>query len=356
MKNVPNKKTIVKMLNFEFNVIPSVFESAPLSLDKTSNKLITSLKVKHGDDFFIVGDLALTEGISPHREINSSPTGVDYNILLKSALLVSNSRLGNPLTVTTGFPFATFRSNRDLAYKGLVKEHVIEFDSSLFSTGSVRKTVVEVTAGAILPEVSSCALAVRTTENVNTDFMMVSLGYGTFETVFSSAEGDSGVQRTSSSAPGMIYAIELLKKVLTQEFYSGMPEDYYFDQAMQSGFIFLNRKKHDLKDLRRKVLNQYYDNVISPSLKKSFTDKEFAKASGLYLSGGGALYPEIIERFNKEFDGVIDVIIPENPNLLAAKGYCINSTKLSTGDITRAVGIDLGNSSTIICYNQQQGN
>jgi len=182
------------------------------------------------------------------------------------------------------------------------------------------------------------------------------LGYGTFETVFSTAEGDSGVQRTSSSAPGMIYAVGLLKNALTQEFYSGMPEDYYFDQALQSGFIFLNRKKHDLKELRKKVLNLYYDNVISPSLKKSFTDKEFSKASGLYLSGGGALYPEIIERFKKEFDGVIDVIIPENPNLLAAKGYCINSAKLSTGDITRAVGIDLGNSSTIICQYKQVDN
>jgi plasmid segregation protein ParM len=344
------------MSNFEFSVIPSVFESAPLNLDRTSNKLITSLKIKHDDDFFIVGDLALTEGVSPHKEINCSPTGRDYNIFLKSALLVSNTRLGNPLTITTGFPFATYRMNRDLAQKLIVKEHVIEYDSSLYSSGSIRKTVVEVSSGAIMPEVSSCALAVRKTRNVNSDFMMISLGYGTFETVFSTAEGENGVQRTSNSAPGMIYAIELLKKALAQEFYSGMPEDYYFDQALQAGYIFLNRKKYDLKDMRKKVLNQYYDNIISPNLKKNFTDKEFSKSSGLYLSGGGALYPEIIERFKNEFDGVIDVIIPENPNMLAATGYCINSAKLSAGDTSRAVGIDLGNSSTIICYHQQLSN
>jgi hypothetical protein len=344
------------MPNFKFNIIPSVFESSPLNLDRTSNKLITSLKVKHDDEFFIVGDLALTEGVSPQKEINCSPTGKDYNILLKSALLVSNARLGNPLTITTGFPFATYRMNRDLAQKLIVKEHVIEYDSSLYSPGSIRKTVVEVSSGAIMPEVSACALAVRTTEKVDSDFMMISLGYGTFETVFSTAEGENGVQRTSNSAPGIVYVVELLKKALTQEFYSGMPEDYYFDQALQAGYIFLNRKKHDLKDLRKKVLNQYYDNIISPNLRRNFTDKEFSKASGLYLSGGGALFPEIIERFKNEFDGVIDVIIPENPNLLAAKGYCINSAKLSAGDITRAVGIDLGNSSTIICYQQQQGN
>jgi plasmid segregation protein ParM len=101
------------------------------------------------------------------------------------------------------------------------------------------------------------------------------------------------------------------------------------------------------------VLTFYYENVISPSVKKAFTDREFARSQGIYLAGGGAMYPELVSLFEAEFKDVIDVIVPEDPHHLAAKGYCLKSAKLSGYDKGQAVGIDMGNSSTIICLIKQ---
>jgi len=340
---------MAKKIEFEIITIPSVFETSRTNLERTSSSLIKGLRVKHGDSFYIIGELAENEGKMPHKEINCSPDSLDYNILMKAALLVANSYKGNPLTITTGFPFATYRLNRDEAVKNLVANHLIEFDAATYTNSGVRKMVIEVKASEILPEVTAASFAVRKLNNVDKDFFMLSIGYGTFETMFSTKEGDFATQRAASSAPGIIYAVDLLKEELNSLQYTSMQSDNYFDKALQNGFIFLNRKSVDVSDIRKKVLNSYYDNIISPHLKRSFTDKEFSKAKAIYLSGGGALYPELVERFKNEFNGVIDVIVPDNPNHLAVKGYCLNSGKITGGDPFHSVGIDLGNSSTIIC-------
>jgi plasmid segregation protein ParM len=336
-------------MEFEIVTIPSLFETSQSNLEKSSTNLIKGLRVKHGDSFYIVGELAENEGKMAHKEINCSPDSVDYNLLMKSSLLVANARKGNPLTVTTGFPFATYRLNRDEALKNLVENHFIEFDAGTYSNSGIRKVFVEVRAGEILPEVTAASLAVRKLRNVEDDFFMMSLGFGTFETLFSTRDGELSLQRAASSVPGIVYAVDLLKTELSNLLYTSMQNDYYFDKALQNGYIFLNRRKIDIMDIRKRVLDTYYDNIISPHMKRAFTDKEFSKAKAIYLSGGGALYPELIEKFNKEFEDIIPVIVPENPNYLAVKGYCINSFKLTKSDPNQSVGIDLGNSSTIIC-------
>lgn len=339
------------MNNFEFEIIsvPSLFETAPAILDRTTNQLVKGLKIKHGDKFYIVGELAENEGVMPHKEINCSPGSLDYNILFKSALLLANSKIGNPITVTTGFPFATFRINRDEAQKNLIKDHIVENDASTFSNASVRKMVIEVKSGQILPEVLAASQAVRAIEQTEEDFFMLSIGYGTFETIFSTKGSEFSTQRAASSAPGIVYAVDLLKDELNNMEYTGMQNDRYFDMAMQNGFIFLNRRKIDITAIKVLALNKYYDNIISPHLKRAFTDKEFSKSKAIYLSGGGALYPELVNRFKEEFKDILEVIVPHEPNLLAVKGYCLSSSKMNGGDITQSVGIDLGNSSTLIC-------
>lgn len=337
------------MSSFEIIIIPSVFETAPAVLDRVADKLHKGLKIQIDNRFFIVGDLALNEGIQPHKEINSSPHDLDYRILFNSALLVASNKLGNPLVVTTGFPYATYQVNKDVALTKMIKDHVIEYDSSTFSPSGIKKAVVEVKNGAVLPEVSASAIAVRKGMDQPGDFMMVSLGYGTFETVFSNANGEIGIQRTANSSPGIIYALQELKKELINQYPSTMISDAFLDEGLQNGYIFFNRKRVDITAYRKKVLNNYYDNVVSPTLKRAFTDREFAKSKGIYLSGGGALYPEIVDRFREEFKDIIDVIVPENPHHLAAKGYCLHSSKLNGGDKTQVLGIDMGNSSTILC-------
>ena len=74
------------------------------------------------------------------------------------------------MMVTTGFPFATYWSNKNDALTNLIKDHLIEYDSSTFSNSSVKRIVVEVKAGEIIPEVIASSIAVRELEKPNGRF------------------------------------------------------------------------------------------------------------------------------------------------------------------------------------------
>jgi threonine/homoserine efflux transporter RhtA len=67
----------------------------------------------------------------------------------------------------------------------------------------------------IIPEVIASATAIRKLKDVKSAFMVVSLGYGTLETTLSIAEEQIGLQRTSNSSYGLLYAINALKNELS---------------------------------------------------------------------------------------------------------------------------------------------
>ena len=69
----------------------------------------------------------------------------------------------------------------------------------------------------------------------------------------------------------------------------------------------VNRVKHNILDIREKVLKMYYQEIIAPNLRKAFTDDDFNKCSKMYLVGGGALYPEIVQCFKEEFGEFVSV-------------------------------------------------
>jgi hypothetical protein len=94
--------------------------------------------------------------------------------------------------------------------------------------------------------------------------------------------------------------------------------------------------------------------VISPSLRNAFSDRDFAKSADLYLAGGGANYPELVNLFKDEFDGLLNIHVPETPEQMASIGYCYNSLAINGGAKDKAVGLDLGNSSTILTTFKQE--
>jgi plasmid segregation protein ParM len=335
------------MNSFDIEQIPSVFESNNAELRFVSKDFVNGLKISHNNIDYIVGNLALNEGVSPHKNINSAPDELDYNLLLKAGLLIGNQKLGNPITVTTGFPFSTFQLYKNEAKTKIAKEHEVEFDSSTFSNGSRKKLIVEVDNVSVMPEVVGCALALRRQHHAKGNFFMISLGYGTFEAILSTADGGL-VQRSALSTYGLRYAINLMQVELSKNYYLDLKNEHQLDTAFRNSFIFLNRKKVDLKELKKQVLKQYYDDIISPALRNAFTDSDFSKSSTMYLAGGGAFYEDLIENFKNEFDGIVDVIVPENAAHLAAIGYCYNSLASNGGDESRAIGIDIGNATTVI--------
>jgi plasmid segregation protein ParM len=335
------------MEKLDIEKIPSVIETNSNTLRFVAGDFIRGIKITEGDHDYIVGQLALNEGISPHKNINGQPDEKEFNLLVKSALLVGIQKIGNPLTITMGFPFSTFQLYKDKCKDLFLKSHSIEFDTAPYTGGGKKRLVAEVDQLAVIPEAIGCSIALRKHENKTGNFFIVSLGYGTCEAIFSTEAGL--VQRSAMSTFGIRYAVKLLEAELSKLYYLDLKNEHHIDAAFRNGFIFLNRRRVDITDLRKKALNQYYNDVISPGLRKAFDDNDFARSNGIYLAGGGAMFTPLVDEFKNEFDGVIDVFVSENAPDLAAIGYCYNSFLLNGGDKSRAMGMDIGNSSTVIC-------
>jgi len=327
--------------------IPSVIETNSTDLRFVSGDFINGIKIIDNGLSYIVGQLALNEGISPHKNINGEPIENDYQLLVKASLLLAVQRKGNPLIVTMGFPFSTFQLYKEKTRDLFKKVHQIEFDTAPYSGGGSKTLTAEIEQLAVMPEAIACVLALRKHEHKRDNFFIISLGFGTCEAIFSTEAGL--VQRSSLSTFGLRYAVKLLEAELMKTYYLDLKNEHQLDAAFRDGFIFLNRKRVDISELRSVVLKQYYSDVVSPGLRRVFDDNDFARASGMYLAGGGALFETLVEEFKKEFEGVIKVEVSENAPHLAAVGYSYNSLGLSNGDRSRAVGIDVGNSSTIVC-------
>lgn len=332
---------------FKTYIFPSVFEGNNTDLRNVAPDLINGMKVYHNGDGYVVGNLALTEGVSPHRNINAAPDELDYNLLMKSGLLIANQKLGNPLTVTSGFPFSTFQLYKETASNLLNTQHVVDYDGGTYGGGGKKSVQVEIDQVQIIPEVIGCAIALRKGgQNASGNFFVMSLGYGTLEGLVSTEGGI--IQRTSLSTFGLRYAVNLLEKELAKQYYLELKTEHQIDAAFQKGVIFLNRKRIDIQGIRDKVLKQYYDDVISPAMRKAFNDNDFTVAHQMFLAGGGAMYPTLVDCFKQEFQDILELEVADEPQSLASRGYCINSAQLNGGVKANAVGLDIGNSSTIV--------
>jgi len=327
--------------------VPSVFEHNNSNLAMVSQDLINGLRLYIDDVPYIVGNLALSEGLSPHRTVNAAPSEVDYQILFQTALLLASYKNNRPLVVTTGFPFSTYQVNKGVAVDLLKRTHRIDFDMSSFTNKGRTEMKVDVVSVEVLPEMMGNIVALRKGETkASGNFFVISLGYGTCEAALSTENGI--VQRTAISIQGLQYALDLFIKDLGLQYNLGLKNEKQIEQAFMNNYIMLNRRKIDILDIRRNVLNMYYKDVISPNLRRVFTDADFTKASKMYITGGGALYMELVENFYKEFEGICNIEVVENPLTLTSVGYCLHSVDVNGGDVNTAVGIDIGNSNTVV--------
>ena len=89
-------------------VFPSVYEETTVDYSKVAENFIEGMKiVNYNQRDYLVGNMALNEGSSPHKFLNSSADDLDYRLLALTSLIIATQGTENRLVVTTGFPFIT---------------------------------------------------------------------------------------------------------------------------------------------------------------------------------------------------------------------------------------------------------
>lgn len=350
---------MMKCYNF-----PSTYEVTNQEFSNVADGLLNGIKIKLDNNDYIVGNLALREGYSPHKSINTGPGEEEYKLLAQAGLLLAASENSNSINLTVGFPYSTYMLYRDKVQEIFNGKQVIAFDKGTYGESKLEMKEIHVVNVDVIPELAGCVLAVREGAlRAQGNFFMISLGFGTCEAAVSTPSGV--LNRSTVSMNGINYAVKLFEHELAKKYYMELKTEHQLDVLFQKGQITVNRVRHDVSDLRKKVLRMYYNDVISPRLRKAFVDDDFSKCSQMYIAGGGAYYQDLVECFKEEFGDYLVITVYPEPEKCASHGYCLNS-KLNTQKNTSifdtmsadtflnsasqvAVGLDVGNASTCVC-------
>jgi plasmid segregation protein ParM len=337
----------VSTINF-----PSIFETAFGNTENSAKDLLNGIKVKSNETWYMVGNLAKRSAINAGRIVNAAPDSEDFDILFRSAIVNVVEKLERPFVVTIGLPFSTYNIYKKIAEQYLSKRHfMVEHDTHTFNLkGSFRKNTFEIDAFEVIPEIVGGIIGLKKTRPgvEKENFIALSFGFGTVECAMATTEGL--IHRASFSSYGIRYVIGNLTNELTKKYSLEMKNEHQMDDAFAKGSLFTNRKRIDLLTMRKELLTQYYKEVISPLLRKHFTDADLETCEKIYLMGGGAHYKELADAVTAEFSGIIPVEVVPEPENLVSIGYLYNSLRISDSKPNRSIGIDLGNASTAVSF------
>ncbi len=329
---------------------PSVYETSFGNTENSAKDLLNGLKVKKNELWYLVGNMAKRGAINAGRVVNAAPTEEDFDILMRAAFVNVLEKAKQPYTVTVGFPLSTYNVYKNAAMQYLGRRHfMIEHDSSTFNIkGGLRKNTFDVELYDIIPEIVGGIIGLKklSTQQVPANFIALSFGFGTVEGGM--ASNDGLIHRTCFSSHGMRYVIGNFARELNANYYLEMKNEHQLDDAFIKGSIFTNRKRVDIRDLRKSLLRQYYKETVSPLLRQYFTDADLELCEKIYLMGGGANYSELTELVSEEFQGFIPVEVAPQPDTIISVGYLYNSLRVSDNNPQRCVGIDLGNANTSV--------
>jgi hypothetical protein len=337
-------------MNYNVITFPSVFEAAFGNNENSAKDLLNGLKVKKNDSWYLVGNIAKRNATSAGRIINATPDEDDFDILFRAAMVNVIDKVQPPFTVTVGLPLSTFNVYKTPAQQYLSRRHfMLEHDTTTFNVkGGIKTNTFEIDTFDVIPEIVGGIIGLKKTitQSVDENFIALSFGFGTVEGGYATTNGL--VNRTCFSSHGIRYVISNLSRELNQQYYLEMKNEHQLDEAFVNGSIFTNRKKVDLKDLKKHLLVQYYKQVVSPLMRQYFTDSDLEHCSKIYLLGGGANYSELIDAVAEEFKDFIPVVVAPHPETLVSVGYLFNSVRVSDNNPARCIGVDLGNASTTV--------
>jgi actin-like ATPase involved in cell morphogenesis len=69
----------------------------------------------------------------------------------------------------------------------------------------------------------------------------------------------------------------------------------------------------------------------------------------MLLTGGGAMYKDLLDCFVKDFE-ILNVEVVPSPLTFASEGYCLKALQNANNDKEAALGLDIGNSTTVVSF------
>jgi hypothetical protein len=329
---------------------PSVFETAFGNTQNSAKDLLNGLKIKKNETWYLVGNMARRNAINAGRVVNAAPDEEDFDILFRAAIINVLNKAQQPFAITVGLPLSTFNVYKNAAQQYLSRRHfMVEYDTNTFNVnGSLKKNTFDIDAYDVIPEIVGGIIGLKKTiaPNLNENFIAISFGFGTVEGGLATTDGL--VHRTCFSSHGIRYVTGNLSRELNTQYYLEMKNEHQMDEAFMNGSIFTNRRRIDIKELKRTLLTQYYKEVVSPLMRQHFTDGDLEHCSKIYLLGGGANYRELTDAVADEFKGFIPVEVVPQPENVVSLGYLYNSLRVSDNNPSRSIGLDLGNATTSI--------
>lgn len=324
--------------------------NAPLT--NTAGSLLNGLKIRLDQSWYICGNLALNEGANPRRPLNISPGATEYRVLFQAALLIAAEQQSKQMVTTIGFPNSIYRLYKDQARDLLTSGYQIVWDPGVYGGETSQPLNVIVDQVEVLPEIVSCMIALRKgMPGINGAFFALSLGFGTLETGLSTDEGV--VEHAMTSIQGLHYAVNILREELQQEHDLAFQSVQQLDDAFRDGYLYIKRRKADLSAYRKRAIQAYYTEIVSPSLRLIISDKNLKKTNRIFLCGGGVNYHDLLECINQEFGEIADIHTVNEPETLAVQGYLLNSLRFTAGSTKTPVGIDMGNIQTRVAILQE---
>lgn len=333
----------------------SLLEASYGKLPVTSNSLLNGIRIKNDDTWYLVGQACRNLGRNPHRLVNASPDEVDYSVLFHAALLNATKNSSERISLTLGFPYSTFNMYKGMAERFLSKKNfVVEYDTSLYKKdGIIEKKLIEIEAFDVIPELAACVIGLKKHYKApEENFLVISLGFGTTEIGVVNSEGLN--KRTVISVPGIVRCVKNLRDELEKDYFIGFLTDHQLDDAFIKGSTILNRQHVNLSTAKNNILKSFYKEYISDTLRTMISDRDFERMEKIYVCGGGVHYEELQQAFRAEFEKLIPLEFVKEPDTLAAIGYYYNSLRISNSSSAVSVGIDLGNSSTYVCTNEEE--
>ena len=334
---------------------PSVFETAFGNTQNSAKDLLNGLKIKKNETWYLVGNMAKRNAVNAGRVVNAAPDEEDFDILFKAAIVNVLNKVQQPFAITVGLPLSTYNVFKGAAQQYLSRRHfIVEYDTNTFNVnGGLKKNTFDVDAFDVIPEIVGGIIGLKKIHapDITQNFVAISFGFGTVEGGL--ATNDGLVHRTCFSSHGLRYVMGNLARELNTQYFLDMKNEHQMDEAFMNGSIFTNRRRIDLKEMKRTLLAQYYKEVVSPLLRKHLTDADLEHCSKIYLMGGGANYRELTDMVADEFKGFIQVEIVPNPETIVSLGYLFNSLRVSDNNPQRCIGLDLGNATTSVSMFEQ---